>query len=94
MKYTKEQFKSVIAYIKEKNRLSKLIGYRNGLIAGIKVAMKSEQEAFVLKAKAEEEKARLIAEMDKLKKEVQPYLADYSKQMRIARKDVEINGNK
>lgn len=94
MKYTKEQFKSVIAYIKEKNRLSKLIGYRNGLIAGIKVAMKSEQEAFVLKAKAEEEKARLIAEMDKLKKEVQPYLADYSKQMRIARKDVKINGNK
>ncbi len=94
MKYTKGQFKSVIAYIKEKNRLSKLIGYRNGLIAGIKVAMKSEQEAFVLKAKAEEEKARLIAEMDKLKKEVQPYLADYSKQMRIARKDVEINGNK
>lgn len=94
MRYTKEQFKSVIAYIKEKNRLSKLIGYRNGLIAGIKVAMKSEQEAFVLKAKAEEEKARLIAEMDKLKKEVQPYLADYSKQMRVARKDVEINGNK
>lgn len=94
MKYTKEQFKSVIAYIKEKNRLSKLIGYRNGLIAGIKIAMKSEQEAFMLKAKAEEEKARLIAEMDKLKKEVKPYLEDYSKQMRIARKDVEINGNK
>lgn len=94
MRYTKEQFKSVIAYIKEKNRLSKLIGYRNGLIAGIKVAMNSEQEAFMLKAKAEEEKARLIAEMDKLKKEVKPYLVDYSKQMKIVRKDVEINGNK
>lgn len=94
MRYTKEQFKSVIAYIKEKNRLSKLIGYRNGLITGIKVAMNSEQEAFMLKAKAEEEKARLIAEMDKLKKEVRPYLADYAKQMKITRKDVEINGNK
>lgn len=93
MHYNPEELKSVLSYMKEKHKISRGISFCNGIKYGIDIALKSEQNAFELKAKAIADKEKYIARMDALKKAIEPNLKQYGRQMRFAYRK-EVDGNK